>query len=466
MLFNTYSFLFAFLPIVLLGYYLLRYFKLNSFINWWLVIASLYFYGQWNYPYLILLIGSMSVNYTIGYSLFKVQLSRPKLVMQLGVVFNLVLLAYFKYSYFISENFSLIGINLTIEKVVLPLAISFFTFQQISFLIDSYHKRVSSYELSNYLLYVSFFPQLIAGPIVHHSEMMPQFKKLINEKISWNKINKGVFILSMGLFKKVVIADSLATWVNNGYSHSTDLNIIEAWFSTLAYSMQLYFDFSGYTDMAWGIALFFGIQLPANFNSPYKAKSIQDFWKRWHITLSRFLKDYIYIPLGGNRKGETRTLLNLLITFILGGIWHGAAWTFLAWGIFHGLALVIHRIWIKQKIKMPNVLAWFLTFLFVNFTWIFFRADNFDQAWQVLSAMFNFNEMNISNGGILKNIGANKYSIVFLVISLTIALIGPNSNELINYFKPNKRNLIFSLLLIITSLLMLNKLSEFLYFQF
>jgi D-alanyl-lipoteichoic acid acyltransferase DltB (MBOAT superfamily) len=273
-------------------------------------------------------------------------------------------------------------------NLALPLAISFYTFQQIAYLVDSYRNETKSYNFLNYAVFVTFFPQLIAGPIVHHAEMMPQFANLKNKIKNYYNIALGLFIFSIGLFKKVIIADTFAVYATQGFDVAEKLNMLEAWITSLSYTFQLYFDFSGYTDMAIGVALLFNIKLPMNFFSPYKAKNIQDFWKRWHITLSRFLKDYIYIPLGGNRKTSIRTYTNLFTTFVLGGIWHGAGWTFVFWGILHGLALVVHRLWKKLGFKMNVVLAWFITFNFINIAWVFFRAVNFESAIKVLKGMF------------------------------------------------------------------------------
>ena len=289
---------------------------------------------------------------------------------------NLLGLIYYKYSYFIVENVSLlVDGEIMFEKLVLPLAISFFTFQQIAFLIDARKGEISKMpSFLDFSLFVSFFPQLIAGPIVHHREMMPQFENEINGRINFDNISRGLYVLTLGLFKKVIIADTFAKVASLGFDQTSTLSFLESWVTSLSYTFQLYFDFSGYTNMAIGVALMFNIVLPLNFMSPYKSASIQDFWRRWHMTLSRFLRDYIYIPLGGNRKGERRIYINLFLTFLIGGIWHGAGWTFVAWGALHGFGLILHRIWNKLGGKMNKVLGVFLTFNFVNIAWVFFRA--------------------------------------------------------------------------------------------
>jgi D-alanyl-lipoteichoic acid acyltransferase DltB (MBOAT superfamily) len=335
LLFNSYEFIFAFLPITFFIYFYLNHKRLTEASKVFLVVSSLFFYSWWNPVYLPLILVSMVFNYVIGTSLTKDEEHKKvskKQLLTIGIVGNIGLLGYFKYSDFFIGNFNLaFGSDIPLLHLALPLAISFFTFQQIAYLVDSYRQETKEYDFLNYAVFVTFFPQLIAGPIVHHKEMMPQFANARNKVKNYKNIALGLFIFSIGLFKKVVIADTFAVWARAGFDTATTLNLFEAWATSLSYTFQLYFDFSGYTDMAIGAALLFNIRLPINFNSPYKATNIQDFWRRWHITLSRFLKDYVYIPLGGNRKGNFRTYNNLMATFIIGGIWHGAGWTFVFW---------------------------------------------------------------------------------------------------------------------------------------
>ncbi|WP_423062263.1 MBOAT family O-acyltransferase [Candidiatus Paracoxiella cheracis] len=266
------------------------------------------------------------------------------------------------------------------SKIILPIGISFFTFTQIAFLVDVYQRKVSEYRLLNYTLFVSYFPHFLAGPIIHHAEMMPQFTSLRKKLVNYKNIYTGLFLFSIGLFKKVVLADTFGIWANSGYASVHHLGILQAWATVLSYTFQLYFDFSGYTDMAIGISWMFNIQLPINFNSPYKSLSIREFWQRWHITLSRFLKSYLYIFIGGNRVSESKVLRNFLIVFLIGGIWHGAGWTFVMWGFMHGIAMSIRKLWQKTNIVLPTVIAWFITFNFVNFAWIYFRSKTLHQA--------------------------------------------------------------------------------------
>ena len=407
-----------------------------------------------------------------------------KSILIFGIVFNLSLLGYFKYTDFLIENFNLaFNSNAELLNLALPLAISFFTFQQIAYLVDSYRQETKEYDFLNYALFVTFFPQLIAGPIVHHKEMMPQFAKTRNKVKNYRNIAMGLFIFSIGLFKKVVIADTFAVWATAGFDIATTLNLFEAWATSLSYTFQLYFDFSGYTDMAIGLALLFNIRLPVNFNSPYKATNIQDFWRRWHITLSRFLRDYVYIPLGGNRKGGFRTYSNLMATFVLGGLWHGAAWTFVFWGFLHGLALIIQRLWSKLGIKLWTWLAWLITFNFVNIAWVFFRAKEWDDALKVLSSMFSLDNVVLPNalegrlgfltdlgvyfGGFVKNIGGSFYTPVWIVSGFILVLMFKNSIQKTYLLKMNYRMVLFVAFLFHVSLIsMVSIKSEFLYFNF
>ena len=390
MLFNDPIFIFIFLPTTFFIYFYLNHKRLTVASKGFLVVSSLFFYSWWNVIYLPIIVVSLIFNFIIGQMLGKKP--RTKILLILGVVANLALLGYFKYSDFFIENFNLaFNSSIGLLHLTLPLAISFFTFQQIAYLVDSYRQEVKESDFLNYAVFVTFFPQLIAGPIVHHKEMMPQFKNQRAKIINPKNIATGLFIFSVGLFKKVIIADTFAVWASKGFDVAPVLSFFEAWATSLSYTFQLYFDFSGYTDMAIGIALMFNIRLPINFNSPYKALNIQDFWRRWHITLSRFLKDYIYIPLGGNRKGDFRTYNNLFLTFLLGGIWHGAGWTFLFWGVLHGGALVVHRFWSGFNFQMKTWIAWFITFNFINISWVFFRAKEWEDAIKVLSGMVGLN---------------------------------------------------------------------------
>jgi len=484
LIFNSYEFIFAFLPITFFIYFYLNYKRLTEASKGFLVFASLFFYSWWNVVYLPLILTSMLFNYYLGNLLAKGHKSfSRKGMLTFGIVLNLALLGYFKYTDFFIENFNMIfDSKAGLLHLALPLAISFFTFQQISYLVDSYRQETKEYDFLNYALFVTFFPQLIAGPIVHHKEMMPQFAQKKNKMINYANISLGVFIFSIGLFKKVVIADTFATWATAGFDSTATLNFFEGWITSLSYTFQLYFDFSGYTDMAIGLALLFNIRLPINFNSPYKALSIQDFWRRWHITLSRFLRDYIYIPLGGNRKGEFRTYVNLMSTFILGGIWHGAGWTFIFWGFLHGMALVIHRVWSGLGFRLWSWLGWLITFNFINISWVFFRAKDWDDAIRVLDAMFSLDRVvlhqNLSSklaflssygvtfGDWTKNIMGSNATFAWIVAGFVMVLFFKNSTESLKRFELNWKTATIAAIAFMAGILSLNKVSEFLYFNF
>lgn len=401
MLFNSWQFILVFLPIVFFCYFWLTRARLTVAAKTWLVAASFFFYAYWNPIYLPLLLASLLANFAIGNSLAPGKASWHRKItreamLTFGVTANLALLAYYKYTDFLTGIIYLSsGIEAPASGIVLPLAISFFTFNQIAYLVDSYRGEADEYDFMNYVLFVTFFPHLIAGPIVHHREMMPQFASKWSWVMRYPNILRGLFIFGIGLFKKVALADTFAIWANAGFDSGQELDFFAAWATSLSYTFQLYFDFSGYCDMAIGAALLFNIRFPLNFNSPYKALDIQDFWRRWHMTLSRFLRDYLYIPLGGNRHSAWRTYFNLMATFTLGGLWHGASWMFVIWGVLHGAALVVHRLWRTLGRPMPGFLAWPLTFLFINVSWVFFRAKTFDDATRVLRGMVNLDSIKI-----------------------------------------------------------------------
>ncbi|MEA1880457.1 MAG: MBOAT family protein [Campylobacterota bacterium] len=488
MLFNSYEFIFIFLPLSFFIYFFLLQKRLLLGAKSFLVFASLFFYAWWNISYLPIILASMLFNYVVGNSLngnFTHQKVSKRNLLGIGIISNLLLLGYFKYSDFLIENFNVaFDTSHSLLHLMLPLAISFFTFQQIAYLVDSYRQETKEYDFINYALFVTFFPQLIAGPIVHHKEMMPQFASRWNMVKKYKNIALGIFIFSIGLFKKVVIADTFALWATTGFDHTSVLGFYEAWATSLSYTFQLYFDFSGYTDMAIGAALLFNIKLPINFFSPYKALTIQDFWRRWHITLSRFLKDYIYIPLGGNRKGNIRTYTNLITTFILGGLWHGAGWTFLFWGLLHGLALAIHRFWKNLGFKMPTILAWFITFQFINVAWVFFRAKEWEDAIKVLKGMTDIESLkaltpfkHIDTERVLTLSTFVEFNILYyttslLVLGFVISIFLPNTHQLRKKFQHKKEaslldvlfiGVLLGLALIVT---VASTGSEFLYFNF
>lgn len=484
MLFNSYEFIFIFLPITLAVYFCLNKYRFTVLAKIWLVAASLFFYGWWNVDYIPLLVGSMVINFFLGKKLGKPIKHEDgisetpmdskifrKFLLSIGIMFNLLLLGYFKYADFIALNInSLIAGHLPIQNIVLPLAISFVTFQQIAYLVDRYRNEVKGDNFINYALFITFFPQIIAGPIVHHKEMMPQFNSRFNFLIKIKNIYLGAFIFIVGLFKKVVIADTLAGWATPGFDVAEKLDFYNAWATSLSYTFQIYFDFSGYTDMAIGAALLFNIRLPQNFNSPYKATNIQDFWRRWHMTLSRFLREYLYIPLGGNRKGELQTYANLLITFVIGGLWHGASWMFIIWGGLHGIALIIHRIWTKLNFRLPVILAWFITFNFINLTWIFFRAKDIEAAQKVLHGMLGNYVLDLSATVAIYDFIDVHAKTIALAICFLIVIFFKNASMSLGPKMISARSAIFSGVLVALLILVVTTTdtskSEFLYFNF
>ena len=349
MAFNSYYYIIFFLPVVAV-YLILSKSSYVSTGKAWLVLVSLYFYGFMNFFYVPLLLCSIIANYVFGILLdgnTKRRFSR-RLVLCLGISFNLVLLMYFKYTNFLILNINeFFKAHISTLQLILPLAISFFTFQQISYLVDKYKGELNGDPFLDYCLFVTFFPKLIAGPIVCYNEIMPQFSLFRNKIFTYKNLSYGIFLVSIGLFKKSVIADSFGIYADRGFAITDSLSFCEAWVASLSYTLQIYFDFSGYTDIALGSAYFFNIKLPINFDSPYKSLNMQEFWRRWHITLGQWLMKYLYIPLGGSHCSTLRTYFNLFITFILCGIWHGAGWTFLAWGGMHGLGIIVCRRWFR-----------------------------------------------------------------------------------------------------------------------
>ncbi|MCC6598991.1 MAG: MBOAT family protein [Alphaproteobacteria bacterium] len=389
MLFNSYIFIFAFLPVVLLGFYALPSLSVRARV-YWLTLASLFFYSWWNPLYLLLLLISIMVNYGVGVLIGK---KYAKIWLLAGLAFNLGLIGYYKYFWFaLSQIFSATQIEKSFDfaSPLLPLGISFFTFQQIAYLVDRYQRKVASPPLREYALFVSFFPQLIAGPIVHQKEILPQLKNFARAANSrWVALGAACFIL--GLAKKTLLADPLGMVAAPLFeqSLSAPLSFSQSWLAALSYTLQLYFDFSAYSDMAIGLGLLFGIRLPLNFFSPYKALNIIDFWRRWHMTLSRFLRDYVYIPLGGNRKGGARRYLNLMLTMLIGGLWHGAGWTFILWGGLHGLFLCLNYLWRWTGLAMPRGVSWLITFIAVVFAWALFRAQSLESAFSLWHSMLS-----------------------------------------------------------------------------
>lgn len=407
MIFSSFEFLFGFLPIVLAGYYLLGMRGAYRGAVLWLVLASLCFYAWWRIEYVPLLLALLAANYFATRSLIRTAHwsdRRRRMLLGLFIAGNVAVLGYFKYAMFVVENVNqAAGTDWTISNIILPLGLSFIVFQKIGLLVDAYRSKAKDYDPIHYALFVSFFPQLIAGPIVHHAAIIPQFSNTKIYHPDFHRFAVGLTVLALGLFKKVVLADGIAPYASDAFNAAaagTALTFVEAWCGALAYTFQLYFDFSGYSEMAIGLALMFGVRLPLNFYAPYRATSIIEFWRRWHMTLSRFLRDYIYFPLGGNRRGPFRRYVNLMIVMVIGGIWHGAGWTFVIWGALHGFYLCLNHAWryVAERSFLPSCpdpikagLSWILTFTAIVVAWVFFRADHLDAALAMLSGMLGMN---------------------------------------------------------------------------
>jgi len=487
MLFNSYEYFSVFLPLTVVIYFLLNRHRHTKAATAWLVLASLVFYSWWNVKYLALIISSVLVNFGAGSALANTGKRRPedrtrKYVLLAGILFNVLLLGYYKYAgFFIANLNALTGLDLALQKIILPLGISFFTFTQIAYLVDTYKGAAREYDFLNYALFVTFFPHLLAGPIIHHKEMMPQFGSVRNKVLNYRNVSLGLFLFAVGLFKKIIIADALAPVANFGFDTASSLTLVEAWVTSLSYTLQLYFDFSAYTDMALGAALLFNIRLPFNFNSPYKALDIADFWRRWHMTLSRFLRDYIYIPLGGNREGTAKTYRNLMATFLIGGLWHGAGWTFIFWGFLHGAGTLIHRVWSRMNVRLPKALAWFITFNFVNAAWVFFRARSWPDAVKVVKGMAGLSGVTLPQGvvsklGFLREQGITAGDLFFkhihhnagylVMLLLGVCVAAKNSDAMAKEFRPGWRSFALVAAITVYTFLSMNKVSEFIYFNF
>ncbi len=518
MLFNSYGFIFLYLPVVLLGFFQLARVH-QTYAAAWLAFASLFFYGYWNPAYVGLLLGSIVCNYVFGLWIAKAGLqqatARKRQLLTFAVVANLALLGYYKYAnFFLSSVNTLTDSSFSLGEIFLPLGISFFTFTQIAFLVDTYQGKVKEYSFVHYLLFVTYFPHLIAGPVLHHKEMMPQFTHASTYRFSYENMAVGGTIFFIGLFKKVVIADGIAFYVPSVFDApgmGTQLTFVEAWSGALCYALQLYFDFSGYSDMAIGLSRMFGVNLPLNFHSPYKSVNIIEFWRRWHMTLSRFLRDYLYIPLGGNRLGKARRYLNLMATMLLGGLWHGAGWTYVAWGGLHGLYLIVNHAWhaLRRRLgqdparplALPlHALSVLFTFLAVVIAWVFFRAPDFTTAISFVRAMFGANGIGLPDNWFTRfpafhawlagqgwfsasNGLATSGMMNWIWISLLIVWFAPNTQTIMQTFRPAldvpqptartrlqwAPSLWAAILvwgLAFTALINLSQQSTFLYFQF
>lgn len=485
MLFNSYIFIFLFLPLSVAGYFLLNHWHRYRLANGFLIGMSLWFYGYFNPSYLWIICGSIVGNFLLSQLLHRTAGKRKKAVLAVGTIANVAVIFYFKYFNFFLENINaLFGQSFVLRNIVLPLGISFFTFQQISYLVDSYRGQTKGYRFDEYALFVSFFPQLIAGPIVLHNEVIPQFRDTARRRLCADNLSRGLYIFALGLFKKVILADTFAKAADFGFGTIVTLTSLEALLVSLSYTFQLYFDFSGYCDMALGIGAMFNIDLPQNFNSPYKATSITDFWARWHMSLTRFLRMYVYFPLGGNRKGKLRTYFNIMVVYLVSGIWHGANWTFILWGVLHGALNCLDRVFRKQWQRLHTVTQWFFTFMAVNMLWVLFRANTISDAIAFYRELFRWSSFSIRSelygcftlpeflwleqtfpvlGNAAEQI-AGFHLWVFFFAAFFIVLNLRNSKEI--PFKPTLAKSLTTVLFLFWSIISLAGVSTFLYFNF
>jgi alginate O-acetyltransferase complex protein AlgI len=496
MLFNSYEFILVFLPIAVLGFAFAAKFG-HRFAIWWLTIASIAFYSYWNLTFLPVLLLSILFNYTMGWAILTAGPQASRRILIAGLAGNLLALAYFKYAAFLVGTLdALAGLSLPLPHVVLPLGVSFFTFTQIAFLVDAHQRRLATERgLASYALFVSYFPHLIAGPILHHKQMLSQFGEAGRVRLASMGWTIGCTLFAIGLAKKVLLADPLGGYVTPVFDLAKGgmtPSFVAAWAAALSFTFQLYFDFSGYSDMAVGLSRLFGIQIPVNFNSPYRSINIVEFWRRWHISLSTFLRDYLYIPLGGNRRGAMRRYVNLMITMILGGLWHGANWTFVAWGALHGLYLLINHAWRaipgtrnENGPSLPGrLLGGAVTFLAVAIAWVFFRAEDFPTALRILSGMAAFDAVPLLSRAafmsdqILMPLGTGMLWLL-LALSAAIAFLFPNSNDICaavsNAIEARSQGLARPLLvstavafgiLLGVGIVSIGRATQFLYFQF
>lgn len=486
MLFNSYIFMLAFLPIVIIVYFTLNSHRKYKSGILFLLAASLIFYGYNYWGYLLLLSGSIVFNFFITRSFTKANGKAKTLLMVFAITMNVLVLFYFKYFNFFVDNVnSIFGMDWNVRKILLPLGISFFTFQQISYVVDCYRDDTIKYDFGSYAAYVAFFPQLVAGPIVTHEELIPQFHDEKLKKPDFANLSAGTYSFAMGLAKKVLIADNLSKIVTVGYADVSNLSAISAVIVMLSYTFQIYFDFSGYSDMALGLARMLNFRIPTNFNSPYKAASIGEFWERWHMTLTRFLTRYIYIPLGGSRKGLVRTCVNTMLVFMISGLWHGANWTFVLWGTLHGCFKVLERLSQKWFDRIPKVIRWVYAFGVINILWVYFRADSVASAnqlivriiglypggvsSQILEAVFTPVELRILyhflplGGDAVFSLCA---LVAILVILLIIVLCCKNVQAITEHFKRSKWQLAVTVIMLYWCIMSLSDVSEFLYFNF
>lgn len=499
MLFNSYIFIFIFFPLCISGFYLLCRLKNDAYAKIWLIGLSLWFYGYFNIYYLLIMILSICLNHVLTVWISKISTqdknTKRRFPLAIGITLNLGVLFYFKYfDFFLTAVNDVFKLSFPMKNILLPLGISFFTFQQIGFLVDVYKGEVEEVSFIDYALFVSFFPQLIAGPIVSQADMMPQFKTIKGRKVDYEGLGRGLALFLLGLTKKVLVADTFGGAVDTGLGAMANMGGLDSFLIMIWYTLQLYFDFSGYCDMARGLARMLGFDIAINFDSPYKSADIVEFWKRWHITLTRFFTKYVYIPLGGNRRGETRMYINILIIYFLSGLWHGAGYNYIFWGMLHGIAYVICRAIGNKKAvanndKVTNKLFYAVkvvaTFLYVSFAWVFFRAANITEGVELVKRIFTGSwskvDIALSNAFKLSEfwyivkflhidrnylLSQNILMVLITIVTLAVVFFAPNANQIANKMKPKFRTALLFAVLGLWCVVSLSEVSTFLYFNF
>jgi len=461
MLFNSFAFLLVFLPLALAAHAAVERYR-PEYRLLLLTVLSFAFYGYWDWRFAPLLGLSILINWLVAHAFLRTRAGGAEQgwIIIAAIAANLFVLGLYKYSGFLVDAVNgASGAGIVRPEIALPLGISFFTFHHVMYLTDLRAGRAPAYDLNRYALYIGFFPQVLAGPLVRWSELMHQFDERPYREGWEERAARGVILLTLGLAKKVIIGDPLAEYVNPVFAAAAagqPITVLEAWQAVLGFTFQIYFDFSGYTDMALGIAILFGVMLPQNFDAPYRAASLQDFWRRWHMTLSRFLRDYLYIPLGGSRRGVGLQLFALFATMTLGGLWHGAGWTFVAWGVAHGLGLCAGVLWRRRGLPFPPVLGWALTFLFVTLCWVLFRATSFAAALAIYKAMLGFAPL------------GSGFKWRALAVAAGFAMLGPTSWSLARKVPLARWTAVGFALLFVFILLKIGDDAnyEFIYFQF
>ena len=475
MIFSTYRFIFMFLPITFSAYFLLNKAKFFSAAKIWLVLASLFFYSQGSPDFFPFFLGSITGNYLVGMTLVKTeggQKFQKKLLLTIGILGNVGLLGYYKYTDFFIRNYNLLmGTDVALRHIVLPIGISFFTFQLIAFLVDCYRGETKQYDFINYLLFITFFPQLIVGPIIHHTDVVPQFEDEKNLKLNFDNIAKGIFLFSIGCAKKILMADPLTTHAQDFFNAiPVNPGLLESWFASIEYTISYYFDLSGYADMAIGLGFMFNIRIPHNFDSPYKARNFQDYWRRWHMTLSRFLSAYIFRSVYKKGVSWRNYYVATMVTFFVSGFWHGAGWTFVAWGILNGLFVCIASAMQRKHKSLPFLPAFMLTATGVVLMRVMFVASSFASVKTVYLGMVNFGSLGASLPEAVETIAAffGEHGLIGirLLFGIFICWFLPNSKSMDENFHPTWYRLLFSAGLMLLSIMEMNKVVQFLYFQF